>query len=143
MGRHRLRPRPDALESLRKRYPTIEVTEQFETVLDDARVSAVMIATPVATHYGLAREALLAGKHVFVEKPLAQRSEECRELIALAEERGLVLMPARTDHGDRYIERLLTIRETPQPPRLPTDRDHRSTPPPARTLTHARRTLTP
>jgi len=88
--------RPKALTSLTKRYPTIEATERFETVLGDARVSAVMIATPVATHYPLAREALLAGKHVFIEKPLAQRSEECRELIALAQERGLTLMPGHT-----------------------------------------------
>lgn len=88
--------RPACLKTLAKRYPTIEVTERFETVLSDDRVSAVVIATPVATHYPLAREALLAGKHVFVEKPLAQRSDECRELIALAEERGLVLMPGHT-----------------------------------------------
>lgn len=88
--------RPKALETLAKRYPTIEVTERFETVLGDERVSAVVIATPVATHYPLAREALLAGKNVFVEKPLAQRSDECRELIALAEERRLMLMPGHT-----------------------------------------------
>ncbi|HEV2771096.1 MAG TPA: Gfo/Idh/MocA family oxidoreductase, partial [Solirubrobacteraceae bacterium] len=88
--------RPKCLETLAKRYPTIEATERFETVLSDGRVSAVALATPVATHYPLAREALLAGKHVFVEKPLAQRSDECRELIALAEERGLVLMPGHT-----------------------------------------------
>ena len=56
-------------------------------------VDAVVVATPVVTHYDLARRALLAGKHVFVEKPMAVRASEAEELVALAEERDLVLMP--------------------------------------------------
>ena len=56
-------------------------------------LDAVVVATPVVTHYDLARRALLAGKHVFVEKPMAMRASEAEELVALAEERELVLMP--------------------------------------------------
>src|SRR5918999_2819827 len=56
-------------------------------------VEAVVVATPVPTHYELARRALEAGKHVFVEKPAAMRGAEMEELAELAEERGRVLMP--------------------------------------------------
>ena len=52
-----------------------------------------MVATPVPTHYELARRALLAGKHVFVEKPPAMKGPEMEELVALATEKGRVLMP--------------------------------------------------
>ncbi|HTN22797.1 MAG TPA: Gfo/Idh/MocA family oxidoreductase [Solirubrobacteraceae bacterium] len=78
------------------RYPTVRTTRSYDDVLAAADVDAVIIATPVRTHYELAREALLAGKHVFVEKPLAQTSAECRELIRIADERSLVLMPGHT-----------------------------------------------
>jgi predicted dehydrogenase len=62
-------------------------------MLADPALDAVVIATPVPTHHALAKEALEAGKHVFVEKPPAMRASEMEELVALAEERGLVLMP--------------------------------------------------
>jgi predicted dehydrogenase len=84
------------LEPVARRYPSVLVTERYEEVLGSDDIDAVALATPVGSHFALAREALLAGKHVFVEKPLAQSSEECRELIALADERGLVLMPGHT-----------------------------------------------
>src|SRR4029450_57233 len=57
------------------------------------QVEAVVVATPVVTHYDLARRALLAGKHVFVEKPMAVQASEAEELVAIAEEQGRVLMP--------------------------------------------------
>jgi predicted dehydrogenase len=60
--------------------------------MHDARVDAVLIATPTATHYELGRQALETGKHVLIEKPLATRSREAAELVRLAEERELVLM---------------------------------------------------
>jgi predicted dehydrogenase len=78
------------------RYPSVRTTTSFREILGATDVDAVMLATPVGTHFALAREALLAGKHVFVEKPLAQTSAECRELIAIADERSLVLMPGHT-----------------------------------------------
>jgi predicted dehydrogenase len=69
------------------------VTSSFGDVLADDSVEAVVVATPVPTHYELARRALEAGKHVFVEKPPAMRGAEIEELCELAEERDLVLMP--------------------------------------------------
>jgi predicted dehydrogenase len=74
-------------------YPGARVTADFDEMLADDAVEAVVIATPVPTHYELARRALEAGKHVFVEKPPAMRGAEIEELVDLAEERGRVLMP--------------------------------------------------
>ena len=62
-------------------------------MLDDPELDAVVIATPVPTHFELAKQALEAGKHVFVEKPPAMTGAEIDELVAIAEERDLVLMP--------------------------------------------------
>jgi predicted dehydrogenase len=75
------------------RFPDARKTTRFEDLLQDDSLDAVAIATPVLTHFELAREALLAGKHVFVEKPLALSSTLGEQLVALAEERSLVLMP--------------------------------------------------
>ena len=76
-----------------ERYPAARVTASFSDLVADDSVEAVVIATPVPTHYDLAKQALEAGKHVFVEKPPAMRGEEMEELVALAAERDLVLMP--------------------------------------------------
>jgi predicted dehydrogenase len=75
------------------RYPGARMTGSVEELLAADEVKAVVISTPVPTHYELARQALLAGKHVLVEKPPAMRGAEIDELVALAEERDLVLMP--------------------------------------------------
>jgi predicted dehydrogenase len=75
------------------RYPTARPTGDFDELLADDAVEAVVVATPVPTHADLARRALAAGKHVFVEKPMALGADEAEELVALAAERGLVLMP--------------------------------------------------
>jgi predicted dehydrogenase len=75
------------------RHAGARVTGDFDELLADPELDAVVIATPVPTHYELARRALEAGKHVFVEKPPAMKGPEMEELLALAEERGLVLMP--------------------------------------------------
>ena len=75
------------------RYPQAHVTPDFDEVLADGSVEAVVVATPVPTHYELARRALEADKHVFVEKPPAMRGAEMEELCELAAERGRVLMP--------------------------------------------------
>jgi predicted dehydrogenase/protoporphyrinogen oxidase len=85
-----------ALEPLARRYPAIATTTRFEEVLHDADVDAVAIATPVSTHYELAMSALRAGKHVFVEKPLAASAEHVLALTREAEANNLVLMPGHT-----------------------------------------------
>lgn len=80
-------------EQFAKRFPAARVTGSFDDLLGDSELEAIVIATPVPTHHALAKQALEAGKHVFVEKPPAMRGAEMAELVALAEERGLVLMP--------------------------------------------------
>jgi predicted dehydrogenase len=75
------------------RYPSVQVTGSFAEMLADPAVQGVVIATPVPTHYALAKQALEAGKHVLVEKPPAMRASEIDELVAIASERDLVLMP--------------------------------------------------
>ena len=88
--------RADALEALASRYPGIRCTSSFEEILSDESVDAVAIATPVSTHHPLARAALEAGKHAFVEKPLAGSSRHARELARAAEANDVVLMPGHT-----------------------------------------------
>ena len=75
------------------RYPHARVTADFDELLADADLDAVVIATPVPTHYPLARRALAAGKHVLVEKPPAMRAAEMKELCAVAKEAGRILLP--------------------------------------------------
>jgi predicted dehydrogenase len=81
------------LERYGSRFPDARKTTRHEDLLEDDSLDAIAIATPVVTHFELARQALLAGKHVFVEKPLALSSALGEQLVALAEERALVLMP--------------------------------------------------
>ncbi|MBT8225070.1 MAG: Gfo/Idh/MocA family oxidoreductase [Dactylosporangium sp.] len=86
----------DRRERAAKLYPYLHVTDDLEKVLSDPDVEAVIIATPVATHATLIRQALTAGKHVLVEKPLTASTAAAVELANLAAERGLILMVGHT-----------------------------------------------
>ena len=88
--------RPEALEKVTSRYPAIPTTTDYQQVLGDPRVDGVVIATPISTHFPLAKAALLAGKHVFVEKPMTGSTADAVELVRLADERGLTLMVGHT-----------------------------------------------
>ncbi len=68
----------------------MQLTQEIDEILEDPSVDGVLLATPVFTHYDLARRCLEAGKHTFVEKPLASSTPLAEELIALSEERGRV-----------------------------------------------------
>ncbi|MDB5563005.1 MAG: oxidoreductase protein [Hyphomicrobiales bacterium] len=81
----------ERLAGVRNQYPAVQITEDFDAVLSDPRVNAVAIATPVSSHFRLATQALKAGKHVLVEKPIASNADQVEQLIAEAERRGLVL----------------------------------------------------
>jgi len=83
----------ERLDTIKKRFPAVRLTTDHTTLFDDKDIDAVAIATPVNTHRRLVEQALAAGKHVFVEKPLALSSALGEQLVALAEERALVLMP--------------------------------------------------
>jgi predicted dehydrogenase len=78
------------------RYPGVHTCAAFEEVLADPQVDAVSIATPPSTHFKLVEQALDAGKHVLVEKPLATSAVDAESLVKLADSKGLVLMPGHT-----------------------------------------------
>jgi predicted dehydrogenase len=86
----------DRAEKFLSRYPGMRTTDSFDEVLADPTVDAVAIATPPRTHYPLVKQALEAGKHVLVEKPLATDAASAQELVDLAAAEGLVLMPGHT-----------------------------------------------
>ena len=86
----------EKLKCIKSLYPKPKATQNYGEILNDARVEAVAIATPVHTHFELAKKGLDAGKHVFVEKPLTQTSQQAKELIKLAKKKGKVLMVGHT-----------------------------------------------
>jgi predicted dehydrogenase len=96
------------LSACKRRHPEIATTSDFRDLLRDPKVDAVAIATPVHTHFELALAVLNAGKHVLVEKPLAQTSEQVRRLVDEADRRGLTLM---VDHTFLYTPAVQKIRE--------------------------------
>ena len=100
--------RPDRLQQVQGRYPAIRTTTRHVDLIDDPGVDAVVIATPVSTHFDLAMRALQAGKHVFVEKPLASTSEQVQRLIDAAQKAGRVLM---VDHTFVYTGAVRKIRQ--------------------------------
>jgi len=87
---------PAALAEIGARYPGVPMIPRYEEVLADRSIDAVALATPVSTHHPLASAALAAGKHVFVEKPLASSIASARSLVEHAREKDLVLMPGHT-----------------------------------------------
>src|SRR5216117_1275366 len=87
------------LKHLGTLYPDVEGMSDPQQLLNGLNLDAVVIATPVQQHYSLAKASLLAGKHTFIEKPMASSSAECEELIEIAERNGLVLM---LDHTFLY-----------------------------------------
>lgn len=86
----------ERLEHIGRLYPGSQLIEDFASVLEDPGIDAVAIATPVHTHFSLARQSLLAGKHTLIEKPMATAVAECRELIDIAKREWLVLMVGHT-----------------------------------------------
>jgi predicted dehydrogenase len=88
--------RAEPLAQALRRYPTLRSAGDLDTVLSDPAVEAVALCTPVGTHHALAARALAAGKHVFVEKPLASSSADALELVDAAAASEVVLMPGHT-----------------------------------------------
>jgi predicted dehydrogenase len=101
-----------ALARAQRRYPSLEVTQSFAAVLGNPNVDAVVLATPVSTHYPFAREALRAGKHVLVEKPLAQSTAQVLELIELSETSGKTLMVDHTFLYTGAVRRMKSLVDT-------------------------------
>jgi len=100
--------RPQRLIDAASRYPGVKATTELYEVLSNPRIDAVVIATPVSTHYDLAMQALRAGKHVIVEKPMAMNSAHALQLMEEADRRGLILA---VDHTFVYTSAVRKIRE--------------------------------
>lgn len=100
--------REERLALVRKTYPTVKTTTSADELISSTGIDAVVIATPVFTHFELAKKALLAGKHVLLEKPMTSSVAEAEELIALAEKLGLTLM---VDHTFLYTGAVQKIKE--------------------------------
>lgn len=86
----------DRLANFARRYPSTRATPRFGDLLNDPELDAVVLATPIHTHFDLAVQSLEAGKHTFVEKPMARSSQEAQALIDLAAANDLVLMCGQT-----------------------------------------------
>jgi predicted dehydrogenase len=93
---------------VKKRYPIVNATESADEIFGDPEVDAVVVATPVSSHYLLVKRALERGKHVLVEKPMTRTVEEGEELVQLAEKAGLVLM---VDHTFIYTGAVRKMKE--------------------------------
>ena len=105
----KVKGRRDFVES---HYPNIQVSENIMDVITDPEIDAVVIATPVRTHFELTMRALQAGKHVLVEKPMATRLEEVEKIRDAANQRGLVVMVGHTfifNSAVRYIKDIIDI----------------------------------
>jgi predicted dehydrogenase len=100
--------REERLAPLNKLYPGIKTCNNSTDLINDPLIDAVVIATPVSSHFDLALAALQAGKHILVEKPLAARSAQARRLIEEASARNLVLL---VDHTFVYTDAVRKIRE--------------------------------
>lgn len=100
--------RKEAFQKLALQYPSIKFTASLEEVLQDKNVDAVAIATPLSTHYELAKAALERGKHVLLEKPMASSVSQCEELIAAAARNNVLLM---VDHTFVYTGAVRKIKE--------------------------------
>lgn len=98
----------ERLAWIKRQYPYLHTTTSYQELLDDPEIDAVAIATPLSTHYPLAKAALVNGKHVLVEKPMTATVDEAQELIELAEENGRILM---IDHTFIYTGAVRKMRE--------------------------------
>ena len=92
---------------VRKTYPSVNAITDMDVAINDPSVTAVIVVLPAKLHYSVAKKALLAGKHVLLEKPIASKLSESKELVKIAEEKGLLLM---VDHTYLYSEAIRKIK---------------------------------
>lgn len=103
--------REEICQELQRRYPSLRWVGSFEELLDDPEVRALVLATPASTHYELAKKALLAGKDVFVEKPLSLSLQDAQELVNLAREKEKILMVGHILHYHPAVAKLKELVE--------------------------------
>lgn len=98
----------DRLEAASRLYPQAKITKDVEDLFGNKEIDAIAIATPVSTHYDLAKKALLSGKHAWLEKPMTEKVEQGEELIELAEKKDKILL---VDHTFVYTGAVRKIKQ--------------------------------
>src|ERR1700743_1445629 len=101
----------DRLKHLKTLYPEVKGENDFSHMLNGAGLDAIVIATTLKSHYPMAKASLLAGKHTFIEKPMAASLSECQELMEIAEQKGLVLMIGHTFVYSAAVKKIKEIVE--------------------------------
>ncbi len=96
----------DSLNGARKQYPDIAITNNYDSLLQDPEIQAVVIATSAGTHYRMAKQAIEHGKHVYVEKPLTLKVTHAEELVELARQNGIKLMVGHLMEYHPAVEKL-------------------------------------
>ncbi|MCX8008441.1 MAG: Gfo/Idh/MocA family oxidoreductase [Patescibacteria group bacterium] len=99
---------PIQLKKIKQRYPSIQTTRSYKDVLDDKKTQGIIIATPVRTHFNLAKQALEANKHVLVEKPMTANSQDAETLVELAKRKNKILL---VDHTFIYHPAVQKIKQ--------------------------------
>lgn len=101
----------ERLNAFRKDYPDISITDKYDDILQDETIDLVAIATPLNSHFLLSKKALLANKHVLIEKPMTETSAQAKELIKLAEKNKRILMVGHTfiyTHAVQKIKKIIS-----------------------------------
>ncbi len=99
---------PDRLEKVKKLYPSINATSSLTEILENPEIDCIIIATPISTHYDIAKKALEHNKHVLVEKPMTNSVKHAKELIELSKKKKKVLM---VDHTYLYTGAIQKIKK--------------------------------
>lgn len=99
---------PERLKIVHRRFPTVEITKDFQDLLKDDSITAIAVASPVSTHFELGMAALKAGKHLWLEKPMCETSVQAGQLVEEADKRNLVLI---VDHTFIYTGAIRKMRE--------------------------------
>lgn len=98
---------PNQLKKAKQEHPKIKLTRDFRNLINDSNVTSVVIAVPTANHFEIAREFILAGKNVLVEKPMTTIVKQAEKLVKLAKDRGVILC---VDHPYLFSEEVRTIK---------------------------------
>lgn len=99
------------LKHMKSLYPNVETTSRYQDLIEDSEVDAIAIATPVSSHYPLAKACLEGGKHVLVEKPLTGKISQAEELVDIADKKGLVLFTGHTFIYNAAVQKMRELIE--------------------------------
>jgi len=102
------------LSHIKQLYPNVKITQDMEDLFKDKTIDALCIATPISTHYDIAKRALESGKHVFIEKPFTASSGQARELIGLAQKKKKIIMVGHTFEYSSPVNKIKEILKSGQ-----------------------------